>query len=317
MMLDIRHLEIVRAVHEAGSLSRAARALHMSQPALTRQLAVIEQRLGTALFRRHARGMSLTPAGERVLSTASRVLADIARAETDVRRLADGYDGTVRIASECFMCYHWLPGVARAFGARQPGITVDLVPEATRDPYGALRDAAVDVALVYSAPPETARVHRVPLFHDEMVGVVASSHALASRPHLAADDFRDETLLCHYAEPTRGIVETLFLGAAGVTPRRTMELLVTPAVLAMARAGYGIAIAPRWLLEPAGTLDGLVPLPLGPDGLWRPWYAALEPQRSADARADRVMSSLLDALRDELRRPERTSDVRPPLVRLA
>lgn len=314
MMIDVRHLEIVRAVHEAGALSRACQRLHMTQPALTRQLTAIEQRLGVTLFRRHPRGMTLTPAGERVLATASRVLAEIARAEDDVRRLAQGHDGTVRVGTECFMCYHWLPSVARVMAARHPGVTVELVPESTRDPFGALRQAAVDVALVYSAPTD-ASVTRVPLFHDEMVGVVAASHPLSQRAYLTPHDFANETVLCHYAEPNRGIVETAFLGAAQVFPKRTMELMVTPAVLAMARAGYGIAIAPRWLLEPPGSMDGLVALSLGEHGLWRPWYAAHDARRTDD----RLLHTLLDALRTTLPEQlgERANVDRPPLVRLA
>lgn len=311
MMLDVHHLEIVRAVHEAGSLSRACRRLHMSQPALTRQLAVIEQRLGTPLFRRHARGMALTAAGARVLETAGRVLADLARAEDDVRRLAVGEAGALRVGTECFMCYHWLPEVAQSVARRHPGIAVELVPEATRDPWGALRQAAVDVALVYSAPPDESRARRVPLFHDEMVGVVAASHPLASLDWLEPAHFAAESLLCHYAEPRHGAVEAGFLAPAGIAPRRTMELLVTPAVLAMARAGHGIAIAPRWLLEPTGTLDGLVALPLGRDGLWRPWFAAHDPARASES----ALGALLDALRTSLERPDRTT--RAPLVRLA
>lgn len=314
MTLDVKHLEIVRAVHEAGALSRACQRLHMTQPALTRQLTAIEQRLGVTLFRRHARGMTLTPAGERILATASRVLAEIARAEVDVRRLAEGHEGTVRVSSECYMCYHWLPSVARIMSDRHPGVTIELVPESTRDPFGALQHAAVDVALVYSAPADESEVQRVPLFQDEMVGMVATTHTLAQRAHLEPTDFESEALLCHYAEPNRGIVETAFLAASHVVPRRTLELMVTPAVLAMARAGYGIAIAPRWLLDQPGSLDGLVALSLGEHGLWRPWYAAHDIRRSDD----RLLHTLLDALRTALPEQLGGSDgLRPPLVRLA
>ncbi len=303
MNLDVRHLEMVRAIHEAGTLTDAARRLYISQPALSRQLAKLERRLGSTLFRRHRKGMILTREGQRLLASAERVLGELARAEHDVRLLARGHAGALRIATECYMCYHWLPWVARAFGTRFPKVEVQLVPEATRDPFGALERAAVDVALVFSAPPADGAVDRTEIFEDELVAVVAADHALAGEPHLMPASFRDETLLCHYAEPGRGVLEREFFEPSGVQPKRTMELLVTPAVVEMARAGYGVAVVPRWILDAQATLDGLVVLPLGGDGLWRAWYAA----RAASRAEEPALASIIEVLREELRQGGRAA----------
>ncbi|HEX6036393.1 LysR family transcriptional regulator, partial [Longimicrobium sp.] len=274
MILKLRHLQMVQAIHEEGTLTGAARRLFHSQPALTRQLARLEARIGAALFRRHAKGMELTREGRRLLESAERVLRELERAEHDLLLLAQGYAGALRVSTECYMGYHWLPRVARVFGERFPRVEVQLVPEATRDPWGALQAAEVDVALVYSAPPHPASVHRADVFRDEIVAVVGTDHRLAREPHLAPEHLGAEALLCHYAEPGTGVLEREFLEPSGVRPRRTMELAATPAVVEMARAGYGVAVLPRWIVEAQGSLDRLAVLPLGERGLWRTWYAA-------------------------------------------
>lgn len=298
MILDVFHLEMLQAIHEEGTLTAASRRIFLSQPALSRQLEKLERRIGATLFRRHHAGMSLTPAGRRLLDSAERVLGDLARAEQDVRALARGDAGSLRLATECYMCYHWLPWVARAFGTRFPGVELQLAPEATRDPYGALAASAVDMALVYSAPPAPAGVVVKEIFEDELVALVASGHALAGEPHLAPESLAAETLLCHYAEPGTGVLERAFLGPAGVRPARTMEMHVTPAVVEMARAGYGVAVVPRWILGGQGSLDGLAVLPLGEGGLWRTWSAACGASRAKEP----VLGSMIQVLREELGR---------------
>lgn len=313
MILTVRHLEMVQAIHEEGTLTGASRRLFISQPALSRQLEKLELRIGAKLFRRHSRGMALTREGHRLLESAERVLGEIARAEHDVQLLAQGYAGTLRVATECYMCYHWLPGVARALGARFPGVEVQLVPEATRDPYGALERSTVDLALVYSTPPGAGEVDRTEVFQDELVAVVAAGHAVAGEPHLTPESLAAETLICHYAEPGRGVVEREFIEPGGVRPQRTLEMLVTPAVLEMARAGYGVAVVPRWILGAQGSLEGLVVLPLGEGGLWRTWYAACDASR----REEPVLGSMVGALREELRQGEPAGGTRGPRIQLA
>jgi LysR family transcriptional regulator for metE and metH len=298
MILDVFHLEMLQAIHAEGTLTGAARRLFLSQPALSRQLDKLERRIGATLFRRHHAGMSLTAEGRRLLDSAERVLGELARAEHDVQALARGDAGSLRLTTECYMCYHWLPRVARAFGARFPGVELQLAPEATRDPYGALAASSVDMALVYSAPPAFAGVATAAIFEDELVALVAGGHALAGEAHLTPEHLAAETLLCHYAEPGTGVLERAFLAPAGARPKRTMEMHVTPAVVEMARAGYGVAVVPRWILGGQGSMEGLVVLPLGEGGLWRTWSAASGASRAREP----VLGSMVQLLREELGR---------------
>src|SRR5215216_5575869 len=98
--LDLRHLRLVAAMADAGGQTRAAERLHLTQSALSHQLRDLESRIGTPLFIRGNRRMVLTPAGERVLSSARRVLHEIETLERDLIATAAEGGGVVRLATE-------------------------------------------------------------------------------------------------------------------------------------------------------------------------------------------------------------------------
>src|SRR5262249_52440338 len=109
MDIDVRHLRLVAAVADVGSLTRAGDRLHLTQSALSHQLRDIESRLGTALFLRVGKRLVLTPAGERLLSTAREVLDRLEQAEAAIREMGKDRGGLLRLTTECYTCYHWLP----------------------------------------------------------------------------------------------------------------------------------------------------------------------------------------------------------------
>src|SRR5207253_2897118 len=126
MDLEVRHLKLVQAVAAHGSLTRAGSDLHLTQSALSHQLRDIETRLGTALFLRVGKRMVLTPAGEQVLRSAREVLAIIGRAEDDVRRMAGTAGAVLRISTECYTCYHWLPALLKAYERAHPAVDIQV-----------------------------------------------------------------------------------------------------------------------------------------------------------------------------------------------
>ncbi|MEO8033248.1 MAG: LysR family transcriptional regulator, partial [Acidobacteriota bacterium] len=123
-LLEIRHLLLVAAVADEGSLTRAGERLNLTQSALSHQLLDIEERLRTALFHRVSRKMVLTEAGQRVLTSARRILDDLARTEEDLRLYAADRRGVIRLTTECYTCYHWLPALMKQFEKTHPGIEI-------------------------------------------------------------------------------------------------------------------------------------------------------------------------------------------------
>src|SRR2546421_12688139 len=107
--LEIRHLQLVAAVADVGSLTRAGDRLHLTQSALSHQLRDIESRLGAPLFLRIGKRLVLTPAGERLLASAREVLARLERTAEEVRQMSRGRAGVLRRTTGCYHGFHWLP----------------------------------------------------------------------------------------------------------------------------------------------------------------------------------------------------------------
>src|SRR5580765_4892544 len=187
MDLEIRHLRLVAAVADVGSLTRAGDSLHLTQSALSHQLRDIESRLGAALFLRVGKRLVLTPAGERLLSSARDVLDRLERTERDIRDKGRERAGLLRITTECYTCYHWLPALLTRYRRRFPRVEVRIDVEATRRPFEMLLAGRIDVALV-SSPVRDRRLVVTPIFEDELVVIAAPSHPFARKTYVRPAD---------------------------------------------------------------------------------------------------------------------------------
>ncbi len=137
--LEIRHLQLVQAIAEEGSVTRAGLRLHLTQSALSHQLRDAEERLGVKLFERIGRRLVLAAPGERLLSAARSVLEDLGRAEEEIRRGAGRAHAVIRLTTQCNTVYHWLPSRLRRFQRTHPDVELEVVAGATDDPVPALR----------------------------------------------------------------------------------------------------------------------------------------------------------------------------------
>jgi LysR family transcriptional regulator, regulator for metE and metH len=273
MKLDIRHLKLLIAVTEEKSVTKAGERLHLTQSALSHQLRDLEERLGTPLFLRLNKRMLPTPAGERLLASARDVLEELKRAEDDVAQLAANKRGTLRLSTECYTCYHWLPARLKEFHLRHPHVEVQIVVEATHQPLQALLNGKLDLAIVSSCPRDKRLVYR-PLFKDELVALMPPDHPLAARHYLQAKDFAEQTLFL-YVAPKDSDLFRLLLNPAGVTPARVSQVQLTEAILEMVKAGLGITVLARWAVSDALHSGKLVARPLTKRGMQRQWSAAL------------------------------------------
>ena len=196
MDLEIRHLQMVQAIYEEGTVTRAATRLHLTQSALSHQLLGIEERFGVSLFQRLGKQMLITSAGERLLRASSVVLTELHEAAHDIAKQTPARDGILRISTECYTCYHWLPAQIQRFNLEWPRVDVRIVVEATHQAHEALLDGKIDVGIV-STRWKNAKLRYVPLFKDQLMVIMSPRHRLAAQSHVKAEELREEHLLVY------------------------------------------------------------------------------------------------------------------------
>ena len=272
--VDMRHLRLIAAIAEHGSMTAAADTLALTQPALSHQLRELESRLRSPLFVRTGRRMVLTPAGEQLAVIARAVLPQIDGFE---RQVLEGEltapRGTIRIATQCYTAYHWLPAVLRSFRDRWPSVELRVGAEHTAAPLQALREGALDLAIVYHRAVDK-RVRLEPLFDDEMVLIVSPEHRFAKREHISVEDLEDEHLFVYSTAGRTSMVLNDILEPAGIAPKEITRIQLTEAIIELVAAGLGAAILAKWSVQPAVASRMVNMLRLGRRGYSRTWYAA-------------------------------------------
>jgi LysR family transcriptional regulator for metE and metH len=268
--LEIRHLKLLTAIAEEGSVTEAGKRLHLTQSALSHQLRDAEEKLGTALFLRLGKKMVLTPAGEQLLVCARRVLSDLSSAETQIEGLNGGARGVIRLSTECYTCYHWLPPLLKRFHSKYSKVQINIDANPTTHPAAALLEGRLDVAIM-SSPPRNRSLQLTPMFEDELFIVMACDHRLAANGSIHAKDLAQETVLCYPPREESTLVNKV-LKPAGFEPQTVIEVPLTEAIVELAAAGTGVALLARWAVAPHLETGKIVIRPLA-RGLRRQWHA--------------------------------------------
>ena len=270
---ELRHLRMVAAIEASGSLTRAAAALYLTPSALSHQLRGIEERLGTSLYLRVGKKLIPTAAGERVLAMARRVLDDVTATEALIRRLSADEEAVLRVCAQCNTGYHWLAPLLAVYQRRHPRVSVNIAADATDRPLEALLDGRVDLAILIDARADP-RLHLRPLFADEMAAIVAKAHPLARRRWVAAEELAAEHLLLYSSRPEESFLLRRVMAPAGLKPARVSFIMLTEAMIELARAGNGVGIMPRWSAQKAIASGAVAALSITRRGMRRQWMAA-------------------------------------------
>lgn len=278
-LLERNHLAILRAVEQQGTLTAAARSLHLTQSALSHSIAKLERRAGTALWLREGRVLRLTQAGAHLLEAANRLLPQFEHAEQSLRGFARGTRGNLRIGMECHPCYQWLLKIVARYLPRWPEVDVDVKQRFRFGGIGALLDHEIDL-LVTPDPEPRAGLAFEPVFDYEQVLVVSRRHPLAGAKYVEPAQLADQTLLSYPVAIERLDVFSLFLTPAGIIPREHKTIESTDLMLQLVAAGRGVAALPRWLVEENARRAAVVPVRLGRKGVPKQIHLGL---RTADA----------------------------------
>ena len=273
MHIEFRHLRTIKAIHDSGGLARAAELLNITQSALSHQIKGLEDQAGVELFVRRTKPLKLSAAGQRLLRAAERILPEVAALEDEFAGLRAGRSGRLHIAIECHACFEWLFPVLEEFRKAWPEVDVDIRPGLAFDALPALQREDVDV-VISSDPESLPGVEFTPLFDYEPVFVAASTHPLAAKPYVDAEDFRGETLITYPVDRARLDVFTELLTPAKVEPRSVRQVELTAVILLLVASNRGVAVLPDWVVREVRTSSDYVTRPLTEKGVTRRLYAA-------------------------------------------
>ncbi|MET3808223.1 DNA-binding transcriptional LysR family regulator [Nakamurella sp. UYEF19] len=242
-MTSLRALECLVAVADCGSITEAARLIHLTQPAVSHQLGELERETNTTLLNRRPRGVSLTPAGNAALPHARRALEAAASAMQSARAVGQGAGGTLRVVCAQSLTVPLVAPVLRDWHRRHPDVVVSLRESAVlAELLGFIDTGAADIVLL-PAPVPQGYVTRM-IAEEEIVLTAPLDHPLARSGPVHLQEI-DGVALVHFA-PDNGLREWLdrSLAEAGVRPEPVMSTSITSAAPQLAAAGMGVSITP-------------------------------------------------------------------------
>jgi DNA-binding transcriptional LysR family regulator len=241
--MDVRQLEMFRAVAEEGSFTRAAQRLNVSQSAVSRQLQLLEGELGGPLLHRSTKGITLTAEGELLLRTANRVHRDIREAMWEISETKKLKRGRLSIAGGMTACIDVLPKLLRRFRALHKDVDLLVTSGSADTLLGLLRNHRVDLALL-TLPIVGADLEVRPVLREELVVVTARRHLLAKQHLIDARSLaRYPLVLFEQGSTTRRVIDQFFL-TQQIPMNVAMETESVEIIKAMVASGLGITLIP-------------------------------------------------------------------------
>jgi DNA-binding transcriptional LysR family regulator len=229
MTLNLHHLRVFAAVAEQRGFSRAAAALRLSQPAVSKAVLQLEREVGVPLVERAGRASRLTAAGERLAARARELLGVEAAAEEELRALRGLEVGSLRVGASTTVATYMLPPILARFHEAHPAIILRVVSANTRAITRALLERRLDIALV-EGPVEHRRIQVVRWREDKLVVIAPPGHPLTSRRKVRAEELEQERFIVReHGSGTRDVSERA-LAEHGVRPAAALQLGSTEAV---------------------------------------------------------------------------------------
>jgi len=177
--MDTQNLRAFTLVAETRSFSLAAQKLHLTQPAVSKRVALLEEQLGTALFDRIGRSISLTEAGMALLPHAKAVHQQLLSAEQSVKDLSGDVSGRLRLATSHHIGLHRLPPVLSSFSKRCPAVQIDIEFMDSEQAYQLVLQGKVELAVITLAPTTEEQLITRPIWADPLDFLVSRDHVLA------------------------------------------------------------------------------------------------------------------------------------------
>jgi len=241
--MDLRQLEIIRAIADSGSFTAAGEKLHVSQSAISRQILLLEDELGEPVFHRIGRRIRITPAGEALLQLSHRVFQDLHDTVSGISDKRDSLKGTMRLVGGMTVCLYAFPALLAEVRRIHPSLDLKITVGSAERSIAMLRSGAGDLGLL-TLPVEAGDLVSVPVLEEELLLITYAAHPLAQRPQITpADLHKQPFILFETGSITRRLVEEFFT-REHIEAQIVMETENVEIIKAMVRHGLGISIIP-------------------------------------------------------------------------
>ena len=241
--MDLRQLEIIRAIADTGSFTAAGEKLHVSQSAISRQILLLEEELGEPVFHRIGRRIRITPAGESLLQLSHRVFRDLQETVSTISDKREALSGTMRLVGGMTVCLYVFPALLAEVRRVHPHLDMKVTVGSAERSIAMLRSGAGDLGMI-TLPVEATDLVSVPVLEEELLLITYPAHPLAKKKSITpADLHKQDFVLFETGSITRRLVESFF-AREGVEAEIIMETENVEIIKAMVRNGLGISIIP-------------------------------------------------------------------------
>ncbi|UVK84647.1 LysR family transcriptional regulator [Pseudomonas sichuanensis] len=247
--MDLANLSAFIAIAETGSFSGAAERLFLTQPAISKRIAGLEQQLDVRLFDRLGREVSLTEAGHALLPRAYQILNVLDDTRRALTNLTGEVSGRLTLATSHHIGLHRLPPVLRAFTRLHPAVALDIQFMDSEAAYDEILHGRAEIAVITLAPEPHHLVRATPVWEDALDFVAAPEHPLASSGQVSlADVARHPAVFPGGNTFTHHIVQRLF-ESQGLTPNIAMSTNYLETIKMMVSIGLAWSVLPRTMLD--------------------------------------------------------------------
>jgi LysR family transcriptional regulator, benzoate and cis,cis-muconate-responsive activator of ben and cat genes len=259
--MNLNHLRAFVAVAECLSFSKAAQRLHVSQPALSNQIRILEEDFDAKLFVRNRRTVSLSAIGKDILDDAERLLSDVEEIKQRVRRVSKGAVGMLRIGFVASATPEIIPRMTISFRKNFPDAKLELKNIPTVQQVDALRRRMLDVGIV-RLPLREPDIEVFPLSSEPFAIVFPKQHPLRVHPSLSVRSLQEEPFISYSERLAPAFFQhwTGLCRKAGFTPRSVQEVAEMETASALVSAGVGVAILPEGVARRYSRSLVVVPL---------------------------------------------------------
>jgi len=241
--MDLRQLEILQAIAETGSFTACGRKLHVSQSAISRQIALLEDELGEPLFLRVGRRVRMTPAAESLVQLGQRIFQDVRETVGAISDRTRALKGTLRLAGGMTVCLYVMPPLLKHLRRIHPQLDVRLTVATAGRSVEEIRGGRVDAGLL-TLPVEESDLVTVPVLREELLLVTMPTHPLTRRKKIMPQDLAGEPFILFEAgSATRRVIDSFFV-TERIEPVIVMDTENVEIIKAMVKTGLGIGIVP-------------------------------------------------------------------------